>query len=347
MENVRKILTPSAIWKNFNGDLPLKESKVNEMTYDGITYIEVYFSGRETESGRVRIYGLYARPQPLPMNRKLGAVLILPDCNETVDLETVNHFARMGYAVLMVDYRGDVGDTTNHTNYPSEIEYANYGKEPDIFKVERTAQETCWYEWVAVGKYALAYLKSRPEVDKIGVVGIKQGGNVGWQLLYNEDRVSCFVTLFGIGWQAYKGVHKSNSGDIEMNDERYRWLGGVDAHVYAQYASCPVLYVAGTNSYDYDCERGVDTLARVNKSIKCSFCYAPRLRNVVNKKCGDDIAVFLKKHLSRAGALSDKLYFPESPQVSIALGDDKRSAFAEVTVDCEDKLKGLCVYLSE
>ena len=128
MENVRKILTPSAIWKDFNSDLPLKESKVNEMTYDGISYVEVYFSGRETESGRVRIYGLYARPQPLPMNRKLGAVLLLPDYNETVNLELVNHFAKMGYAVLMVDYRGDVGESTNHTNYPTEIDYANYGK---------------------------------------------------------------------------------------------------------------------------------------------------------------------------------------------------------------------------
>ena len=79
MDNVRKILTPSAVWKEFKGDLPLKDSKVHEMTYDGITYAEVYFSGREINSSRVRIYGLYARPNPLPSNRKIGAVLILPD----------------------------------------------------------------------------------------------------------------------------------------------------------------------------------------------------------------------------------------------------------------------------
>ena len=58
MEIVRKILTPTALWSDFNDSLPLKESKVNEMVYDGIIYSEVYFSGRETESGRVRIYGL-------------------------------------------------------------------------------------------------------------------------------------------------------------------------------------------------------------------------------------------------------------------------------------------------
>ena len=62
-----------------------------------------------------------------------------------------------------------------------------------MFTVERTAKETCWYEWACIGKYAISYLKSRLEVDKIALLGIKQGANVGWQMLYNEDRVSCFV----------------------------------------------------------------------------------------------------------------------------------------------------------
>ena len=79
MDNVRKIITPTALWSDFNDSLPLKESKVNEMIYDGIIYSEVYFSGRETESGRVRIYGLYARPQNLPSGRKIGGGLILTD----------------------------------------------------------------------------------------------------------------------------------------------------------------------------------------------------------------------------------------------------------------------------
>ena len=346
MDSVRKILTPSAVWKDFKGNLPLKDSKVNEMTYDGISYNEVYFSGREINSSRVRIYGLYARPNPLPSNRKIGAVLILPDFCDTINLEIVNHFAKMGYAVLMVDYRGNVGESTNHTIYPSELDYANYGKE-DMFVVERTAKETCWYEWSCVAKYALSYLQSRIEVDKIALVGIKQGANVGWQTLYNEDRVACFVSLFGAGWQAYKGLFKSEGTDIEMNDERYRWLGGVDAHVYAQYCQCPVLYLTATNSPDFDCERGVETISRVKDPTNCSFNYAPRFRNTINKKCVDDIALFLKKYITRAGSLSDRLYFPESPTVFIAIGEDGRNAFVEVGNCDNEKLKNLTVYMSE
>ena len=139
METARKILTPQAIWSDFDDSLPLKDLSINEMSYDGITYSEVYFSGRETGSGRVRIYGLYARPKDLPANRKMGGVLILPDYTETVNLDCVNHYVRQGYFVLMVDYRGEYGETKDYTKYPTEIEYANCKKAGDVFKVERSA----------------------------------------------------------------------------------------------------------------------------------------------------------------------------------------------------------------
>ena len=347
MEIVRKILTPTALWSDFNDTLPLKESKVNEMVYDGIIYSEVYFSGRETESGRVRIYGLYARPKNLPDGRKIGGVLILPDYTETVNLDAVNFYVRQGYAVLMVDYRGAYPGTPEFTNYPTEIDYANLKLAGDVFRVDRTAKECCWYEWAAVAKYAAVFLQSRDEVDKIALIGIKQGANVGWQSLFGDKRVSCFVSVFGMGWQAYKGVFRHVSADIELDDERYRWLGGVDAHVYAQYVDCPVLYVAGTNSPDFDCDRGTDTLMRLKPEVKSVFNYAPRLRDTIDKKCGDDISLFLKKYLAREGNGFDKLCFPASPQVKTAAGEDGVSYFAEVVADEPDKLKTLSVYMSE
>lgn len=347
MEIVRKILTPTALWSDFNDSLPLRESVVNEMTYDGIVYTEVYFSGRETQSGRVRVYGLYAKPHNLPATKKLGGVLILPDLYETVNLDTVNFYVRLGYCVLMVDYRGEHPNSPQHTNYPSEIEYANLLKAGDVFKVERTAKECCWYEWAAVTKYSLKFLRTRPEIDKIGMIGIKQGANVGWQSLFGEKNVSCFVSVFGMGWQAYKGVFRHVSSEIELDDERYRWLGGVDAHAYAQYVDCPVLYVAGTNSSDFDCDRGTDTLMRLKPGVEWSFNYAPRFRDTINKKCGDDISLFLKKHLAKAGANLEKLYFPASPQVKTAAGEDGNYYFAEVVLAEYEKIKKVSAYFSE
>ncbi len=350
-ESASRILTPSAVWKDFKGDLPLKESKINEMTYDGISYTEVYFSGRETESGRVRIYGLYARPVALPKNRKPGGVLILPDFCETVNLETVNHFAKQGYCVLMVDYRGDFEGVQNHTNYPTEIDYANYVKAGDgLFKALKSAKETCWYEWAAVAKYALAYLKNKPEVGKVGVIGIKQGGNVGWQLCANEPRVDCFCPLFGMGWQAYNKIFKYSGEETElvMDDERYRYLGGVDAHVYAPHVDCPVFYAAGTNSSDFDCDRAMDTVARVKKGVVCSFNFAPRLKNSIDAKCDSSLSVFLKKYLSSEGTNVERYYIPEAPQISVAVGEeDKNTIYLKVEPDNFDKLVSVNAYMSE
>lgn len=347
METARKILTPQAIWSDFDDSLPLKDLSINEMSYDGITYSEVYFSGRETGSGRVRIYGLYARPKDLPANRKMGGVLILPDYTETVNLDCVNHYVRQGYFVLMVDYRGEYGETKDYTKYPTEIEYANCKKAGDVFKVERSAKECCWYEWAAVAKYAIAFLRSRSEVDKIALIGIKQGANVGWQALFGDKNVSCFVSVYGMGWQAYKGVFRHVSADIDLDDERYLWLGGVDAHVYAQHVNCPVLYVAGTNSPDFDCDRAIDTLTRLKPEVKYSFNYAPRFRDTINKRCGDDISLFIKKHLARDGVNTDKIYFPDAPVVRTAVGEDPTTFFAEVEFAMPDKLKSVSVYLSE
>ena len=54
-----KILTPIALWKDFDDTLPLEEETIFEARAGGVVLREVFFSGRETGDGRVRIY---ARP---------------------------------------------------------------------------------------------------------------------------------------------------------------------------------------------------------------------------------------------------------------------------------------------
>ena len=87
--------------------------------------------------------------------------------------------------------------------------------------VDESARETCWYEWVAVARYALTFLiEQNPSVSKIGVIGIKNGANIAWQLAAVDDRVKCAVVMFGAGWSAYKGINKFSDSDIVMNEER-------------------------------------------------------------------------------------------------------------------------------
>ena len=146
------------VWKDFNSSLPLKESVTGDETFDNVIYSDVYFSGRETADGRVRVYGVYAKSTNMAKKSRKAGILILPDADKTVDLELVDLYVKQGYAVLMIDYRGEWEKTENYTRYPSSISYANYNKAKDLMdQVETTAKETCWYEWVAVAKYAVSF----------------------------------------------------------------------------------------------------------------------------------------------------------------------------------------------
>ncbi|MGN1235398.1 MAG: alpha/beta hydrolase family protein, partial [Christensenellaceae bacterium] len=220
------IMTPLSLWKDFDDSLSLDPFRVRREEKDGILYEYVYFSGRKTNEGRVRIYGLFARPVT---GESFPAVLFLPDAGKDFDLGFINRYVRMGYCVFSVDYSGRC-DREKYTQYPNDIVYANYadvGRHMDF--VDTDAMGTSWYEWTAVGRYAIRYLRSRPEVARIGVVGVRTGGELVWKLLLSSE-VSCGIPICAAGWLAYRGVNKLEGGmELSANDERQRFIAGIDS----------------------------------------------------------------------------------------------------------------------
>lgn len=331
------------VWKDFSPNLPLKESVTGEEIFDNITYSDVYFSGRETPDGRVRIYGVYARSVGMVKISHKAGILILPDVDKSVDLELVDLYVKQGYAVLMIDYRGEWENAENYTRYPSSISYANYNMARDLMdRVETTAKETCWYEWVAVAKYAVSFLRSQHELESIGVVGIREGANIGWALAGTDTRIDCFVPLFGAGWRAYKGVSKYSGKELEMDDNKLRFLAGVDAHAYAQYVRCPVFYMTSTNNRRFDCDRGVDTMYRISDEVPSYVNFAPNFSDTLDENCKLNVDLFLAKYL-----LGFRLEMPFEPKVSFSV--ENKKVTAEVNIDFSDILrpKALSVYLAE
>ena len=79
------ILTPVTLWQSFDDTLPLKEVKLNTYSIHSASITNLYFSGRQTAKGRVRIFGVYGEPT-IPSK---GSILILPDACDTVDPEVV------------------------------------------------------------------------------------------------------------------------------------------------------------------------------------------------------------------------------------------------------------------
>lgn len=292
-----RLLTPISLWKQFNADEPLSSSKIGEIKYDKLAFSEYYFSGRTTKSGRVRIYGLYVSPDD---GKKHSALLYIPEATEKMSYESVNEYAKMGYSVLAIDLYGKREGAENFTVYPADVEYANYelrGRYMDY--VDGDATETTWYEWTAACKYALRFLKSLG-AEKIGVIGVKSGANIAWQLAATEEDLALAVMMFGAGWSAYKGIPKYSGKDLVMDDERRRYVAAVDAHAYAQYVKCPVLYMTSTNSDEFDFDRASDTLMRINPEVDYYFNFAPALDAYLDEYCKRDEEVFLAKYLGKS-----------------------------------------------
>ncbi len=344
MENeTSTILSPAMLWRGFSANLPLQESKVSEEAFENIVYSDVYFSGRDVGNDRVRIFGVYARNREVNKKLKKAGLLIIPDSNETVDLSIINNYVKQGYSVLMIDYRGEWEGLENYTKYPQSISYANYKKAGrHIDYADETARQTSWFEWVAVARYGISFLKSQIELEKIGVIGIKNGANIGWQLCGTDNRIDCFVPLFGAGWKTYTGIYKYADKDIDMNDERLRFMAGVDAHSYAQYVKCPVFYMTATNCSLFDSERAMDTISRVPDKFESLLNFTPRMRDVLDAKCKRNVDLFLAKFL-----LGYNLKLPQTPKLVINCED--RNIKVTLDLDFSDVLrpKKVTTYLAE
>ncbi len=308
------ILTPVTLWQSFDDSLPLKEVKLNTYSIQSANITNVYFSGRETAKGRVRIFGVYGEPS-IPSK---GSLLILPDACDTVDSEVVMYFANLGYNVLCLDYRGEYNDVKDYTKYPADVSYANYVNRGRTFDyVDTTADKTCWYEWTSVARYGISYLKEKNPDGKVGIIGNKYGSNICWQLAATDKRVDASVFLFGAGWLAYKGIFKQSDDEVEYNEERCRFLAGIDVQAYAQYVECPVLYLTTTNNDVFDAERAIDTLSRVKNPATCFHNLIATSINVLDSRCLKDVELFLGKFI-----LGDKQTLPKTPIVEIDIDDE-------------------------
>lgn len=330
------ILTPLTLWDDFNSTLPLKETILKSETIGNAVFNYVYFSGRSVGNERVRIYGIYAEQK----KSKAGTIVIIPSVDQPLDADLVLYFSNCGFNVLAVDIHGKCDNCADFTVYPSAISYANYVASDRTFDyVDNTAKETCWYEWTAVIRYAISYAKEKSPNSKIGLLGVKHGANVAWQVSAVDDRVDASAFLFGAGWRAYKGLFKNTQEELELDDERCRFIAGVDAHSYAQLVKVPVMYLSTTNNAEFDAERAVDTLQRVDNHNKTWQHFVNVSINELDRRCLTNLEVFFSKFIA-----NKKIKIPSIPKVYVEVdGED-----AIYTVECSliDEVEKVQVFAS-
>lgn len=321
------ILTPVTLWKDFDDTLPLDEEIVAERVENGAIIREVFFGGRQTEKGRVNIFAKYV----FPANETVfPAVMILFEAGLPADMKFVRRFVARGYGVLCVDYcGGDKGE--KHTFYPEDVDYANFARAGRaIDRAEPTARETSWYEWAGVARYAARYLNERPEVTKIGAIGLRTGGEVLFKIAPYAP-LSCMISVCAAGWLAYRGIDKfTEEKQRGLDEERHRFIAGIDSQSYAPYVKCPLLLISAVNDKKYNYDRVYDTFRQINPEVEKAILFSSHGNGLIGSHSLADIDLFLDKYLK------GRSVYVSAP-VSFSVGEDGEGNLA---VTCKNDPSG-------
>ena len=232
------ILSAISLWKKFNTKNPLGASEWGIEVKDGVRHSHVSYSGNAASDGSVRVYARFGRPAS---EGKKPCILLLPDAGHAPDKEMMDYFIEKGYAVLMPDYSGKMStdpDGVMRTIYPPSLAHGNYERARGLYNMRGLeADETTWFEWTYVALYSVKYLKSRADVGNIGVVGIRKGGEIAWQIMLSPD-VTCGIPVNAAGWRSF--LHIAKFGDNiahNLSDDRHRYIAAVEAQSYAPYGN--------------------------------------------------------------------------------------------------------------
>ena len=334
------IITPTTLCNSFDDSLDLTAVTLKSTAEDGVKFESISFLGRETGDGRVKIFGMFASDEKLPAAE---TVLVIPDSTEGINTDILKMIVKKGYSAFMVDYRGDWEDTEFSTFYPGIIDYANVsrcGNHKDF--VEDSADKTCWFEWMSVGIYARKYISERTGSNDIAVIGIRDGGEIAWKIGVAK-KFSCIVTVCAAGWKAYSGISKFKPIEQELNEERYRFIGGIDSQAYAPYVKCPVMIMCSTNDTRFDYDRAYDTFSRINREFAedSIITYSIRYDSSIGVKSATDMFMFLDKHLKHR-----QVFIPNPDELNVTVDEDD-SLIANICCDDQGIVEEYGMYLAE
>lgn len=209
---------------------------VREVWYDNVP-----LAGKPT-----RVFAYYARPNqgdgPFP------AMLLVHGGGGKAFRQWAELWAERGYVALAMDLAGKGPDGKRHEHAGPDQD--DNGKFRDFSNKEVDQMWT--FHAVAAVVRGHSLLAERPEVDRqrIGVTGISWGGYLTCILAGVDDRLKLAVPVYGCGFLG------DNSAWLERlakmpEAQRARWLRTFDPSRYLPGATCPMLFVNGTNDFAY------------------------------------------------------------------------------------------------
>ena len=152
----------------------------------------------------------------------------------------------------------------------------------------------------------------------MAVVGIRDGGEIAWKL-GSVKEFACIITACAAGWKAYSGVCKYDTDDVKMDEERYRFIAGIDSQAYAPNVKCPVMIMCSTNDNRFDYDRAYDTFSRINPAFAGDsvITYSVRCDSSIGVRSSADMFFFLDKHLRHR-----QVFIPKMSEITVSVERD-------------------------
>ena len=309
----RPIVSAVGLFRKFNLTTPLDANEWNVEEQDGVCKSFISYNGHVVEDGCVRIFARFVRPVG---EGKKPVVLLLPDVEQDVNDELLSFFTSRGYAVLVPDY-GGFGENesiqANHTLYPGSLDHGNYAYARGLYNLENlNAEESTWFEWAYVALFSVEYLKTREDVGEIGVVGIRSGGAIAWQVMLSPD-VKCGVPINAAGWTSMQKTAKFGDPVTEiLGDDKRRYIAACEAQSYAPYVKCPVLMLCSLRDKSFDCDRAYDTYSRIGYKYENGLAYSPFSGDCIGPNGLTNLQLFLEKNLK-----GRQIYLPDTLKINL------------------------------
>ena len=336
---INTILTPTVIWKEFSLPDNLDAQIVNIEKQANFITSKVMIEGRKVSDGAVKIYAELSRNEKLS---NCPAILLLEDFSINKNRTLVSDFLNRGYVVLTVDLAGQAEVKEFYTSYPVSLAYANYENvKNELYEIKDNAKSTCWYEWCAVLRYALKYLKSQEGITAVGGIAFSDVATALWHVAGTDKNLDSAVFGLNSGWQGYKGLYKfSGEIDPQFSDEMFKFVAGIDAQSYAMHTTCPTLLLCATNSNKFDVDRACDTLAKMPKEVFSAVHYSINYIDRIDHDAYNNAILFFNKFLKKA----EDLVLPDDLEIKCEVVDGK----IEIEINTEEKnVAELNIYVAQ
>lgn len=316
----RRVLVPQKVWENFDIDVEvtdIKEVYVEEK--DGIHHSLYRFNAliKDFEIADVSFYTY----EPLEKTI-LDSILIVPEYHRFPTKELLDAFIRDGYRVFIVDI---TASSPYPTVYPQSLHYCVYDEDNDsLYKLEKTAKETCQHIYSCVVKRAVKFIEQQFEIRDVILLGMGTASDVAIQVVGSINKnIKALVCLNGCGYGEMQDTTRF-LGEEPYNEEKIAWLSGVSAVAYAKYIDVPVFIALGSNSS----KGNVDKLENIRSLLveaTLNYAYCPGFSDFITPRLHTSVITWLNS--LRTGA-----YIPENPEIAIRINKENKLYF-DITCD--------------